>query len=224
MSSMQKLISETDIIDAVAVLSASKRKVAMADIFAFAKHYQALNNQSIKKLLNEPDHLSRLIAVSIMDFIAREKNESALRKRQVYELYVSNLHQIDTWDLVDRAAPYVVGGYLNDKPRDILYELARSDAPMARRTAIVATYYFIRQNDLFDTFTLAEILVHDPEELVQKAVGGWIREAGKRDPLMLEKFLDKYATTMPRTMLRYASKHFPSDERSHYLKLKGEKQ
>jgi 3-methyladenine DNA glycosylase AlkD len=91
---------------------------------------------------------------------------------------------------------------------------------MERRTAIVATYYFIRQNDLLDTFELAGLLAHDPDALVQKAVGGWVREAGKKDHPKLIKFLDEYAATMPRTALRYAIEHLSPEQRKHYLELK----
>jgi 3-methyladenine DNA glycosylase AlkD len=122
--------------------------------------------------------------------------------------------------LVDRAAPYVVGGYLFDKPRHILYKLARSSNIWERRTAIVSTYFFIRQGDLDDAFKIAEILVNDPEDLIQKAVGGWIREAGKKDPQKLASFLDQYAASMPRTALRYAIEHLDNEKRAHYLGLK----
>jgi len=134
---------------------------------------------------------------------------------------MNNHAYIDSWSMVDRAAPYVVGGYLWDKSREPLYELARSAQPMERRTAIVATYYFIRQHDLDDTFRISEILAHDPDDLVQKAVGGWVREAGKQDPDRLRQYLDNFAATMPRTALRYAIEHLDADERKHYLGLKG---
>ena len=121
---------------------------------------------------------------------------------------------------MDRSAPYVVGGYLADKPRKILYKLARSANPCERRTAIVSTYFFIRQNDLDDTFAIAEILVGDKEEVVQKAVGSWVREAGKRDPQRLRQFLDRHAAAMPRTILRYAIEKLGKAQREHYLGLK----
>ena len=90
---------------------------------------------------------------------------------------------------------------------------------MERRTAIVATYHFIRHGDLADTFATADLLAHDPDDLVQKAVGGWIREAGKRDLAPLRSFLDRHAATMPRTALRYATERLPEEERQHYLAL-----
>ena len=98
------------------------------------------------------------------------------------QLYVDEHDRINTWDLVDRAAPHVVGGYLHDRDRAPLYELACSSDPWRRRTSVVATWYFIRDGDLDDTFGLADLLAHDPEEVVQAAVGGFVREAGKRDP------------------------------------------
>jgi 3-methyladenine DNA glycosylase AlkD len=127
------------------------------------------------------------------------------------------LDRIDNWDLVDLAAPYVVGGYLFDKPRDVLYELARSQNPWERRTATVATGYFLRQGDVDDTFRIAEILAGDDHDLVQKATGWMLREAGKRDRRRLLKFLDRHAATLPRTLLRYTIEHLDQDQRSHYL-------
>ena len=111
-------------------------------------------------------------------------------------------------------------GYLSDKPRDPLYVLARSSDWWERRSAIVATYFFIRQDDLDDTFAIADILADDPEDLVQKAVGGWVREAGKRDPGRLIEFLDRHASTMPRTALRYAVEHLDPVTRRHYMQLR----
>lgn len=193
--------------------------VKMRDLFALAKEYTDLPLPEVERLLDRPDHAARVGAVSIMDFQARRKRTPEERRRELYELYLRRHDRIDAWDLVDRSAPYVVGGYLADKPRDVLYELARSGAEMERRTAIVATYFFIRQGDTADTFAIAEILVDDPEHLMQRAVGGWIREAGKRDPERLHAFLDAHAATMPRTALRLAVERLGADERAHYMGL-----
>jgi hypothetical protein len=194
--------------------------VRMADVFALAKTYQAMEPDELRKLLHHPGHEVRVGAVSIMDFQARAKKTSAERRRALYDLYMNNHEHIDSWSMVDRAAPYVVGGYLWDKPREPLYALARSPRPMERRTAVVATYYFIRQHDLEDTFRIAAILAHDPDELVQKAVGGWVREAGKQDLGRLRLYLDEFAATMPRSALRYAVEHLDADERSRYLGMR----
>jgi 3-methyladenine DNA glycosylase AlkD len=122
--------------------------------------------------------------------------------------------------LVDRSAPFVVGGYLNDKPRTILYKLAKSKSVWERRTAIVSTYYFIRENDLDDTFKIAGILINDTHDLVQKPVGSWVREAGKRDERKLISFLNRYASTMPRVTLRYAIEKLDKKKKEFYMKGK----
>lgn len=194
--------------------------VRMRDVFALAKGFMDMPPEQIEKLLESPIHEVRAGAVSIMDWQARSKKTPAPRRKELFELYIRRHDRINDWDLVDRSAPYVVGGYLSDKPRAILYKLARSKSPWERRTAIVATYYFIRQGDLDDTFKIAELLVHDPHDLVQKAVGGWVREAGKKDLQKLLRFLDQYAASMPRTILRYAIEHLEKEQREHYLSMK----
>jgi 3-methyladenine DNA glycosylase AlkD len=193
----------------------------MGKVFDLAKANIDLSLPEIERLLESPLHEARAGAVAIMDFQARSKKTSPDRRKALFDLYIRRHDRINDWDLVDRSAPYVVGGYLHDKPRAALYKLARSKSQWERRSSIVATYFFIRQDDLDDTFKIAEILVHDEADLVQKAVGGWVREAGKRDPRRLLAFLDKYAASMPRTMLRYAIEHLPAAKRKHYLGLKG---
>jgi hypothetical protein len=196
------------------------QNVSMGQVFALAKECMDMPPKEIEKLLESPFHKVRAGAVSIMDWQARSKKTPVARRKELFDLYIKRHDRIDDWDLVDRSAPYVVGGYLNDKPRDILYKLARSKSPWERRSAITATYFFIRQGDVDDTFKIAEILVHDPHDLVQKAVGGWVREAGKKNPQKLIDFLDNYAATMPRTMLRYAIEHLEKKQRDRYLGLK----
>lgn len=156
-------------------------------------------------------------AVSIMDFQARNKKTTESRKQELFDLYINRHDRINNWDLVDRSAPYVVGGYLFDKPRTILYKLARSKDVWQRRTAIVSTYFFIRQRDINDTFKIAEMLLGDKHDLIHKAVGSWIREAGKKDQQMLINFLDTHATKMPRVMLRYAIEKLDKKQRDFYL-------
>ena len=204
----------------LAALPADGDRVAMGRIFAVAKDFIAMEPPQIESLLDSTDHRMRVGAVSIMDFQARRRGTPESRRSELFELYLRRHDRIDTWDLVDRAAPYVVGGYLFDRPRDPLYVLARSEHWWERRTAIVATYYFIRKGDLDDTFAIADLLAHDPEPLVQKAVGGWVREAGKRDSARLLGFLDRHAPSMPRTALRYAVEHLDPDTRRQYLDLR----
>jgi 3-methyladenine DNA glycosylase AlkD len=197
--------------------------VRMSDIFDLAKKFIEMSLTEIEGLLQSEFYEARVGAVSIMDFQARDKKTPAARKKELFDLYIRRHDRIDNWDLVDRSAPYVVGGYLFDKPRDILYQLAKSGNVWERRTAMVSTYFFIRQNDLSDTFRIAELLVHDPHDLIQKAVGSWVREAGKRDKLILVEFLDTYAESMPGEMLRYAIEKLDKKEKQYYLGINKQK-
>jgi 3-methyladenine DNA glycosylase AlkD len=191
--------------------------VRMRDLFALAKEFRSMEIKEIENLLRSDFYEARMGAVSIMDFQARDKKVTDEKKRELFDLYLKRHSNIDNWDMVDRSAPYVVGGYLVDKPRNILFKLAKSKNVWERRTAIVSTYFFIRKNDLSDTFKLAEILVNDKHDLIQKAVGSWIREAGKRNKKMLTAFLDKHSATMPRTVLRYAIEKLTKKEKDFYM-------
>lgn len=190
----------------------------MSELFKLAKEFMQLPLKEIEKLLESDYYETRMGAVSIMDFQARDKKVSAAQKKNLYELYIRRHDRIDNWDLVDRSAPYVVGGYLAQQPRAILYKLAKSKNVWERRTAIVSTYFFIRQNELDDTFEIAERLVNDKHELINKAVGSWLREAGKKDELRLLHFLDNHAATMPRATLRYAIEKLGKKQKEAYLK------
>lgn len=155
-----------------------------------------------------------------MDFQSREKKTPEERKKELYELYLNRHDRLNNWDFVDRAACNVIGRYLENKPRDILYELAESDNVWERRTAIVSTHHFIKLGELDDTFKIAEILINDEHELINKAVGSWIREAGKRDENRLKNILNKYASSMPRVTLRYAIEKLDRETKKHYMDLK----
>jgi DNA alkylation repair enzyme len=194
-------------------------RVPMRDVFALAKAFPTASVDDVERLLDGPTHEHRVGAVSLMDFRARRKIDDAGRE-ELYTLYRRRHDRIDTWDLVDRAAPHVVGGWLHDRDRSPLDELAASEPWYERRTAIVATWFFIRRGDTADTFRIGATLAHDPVELVQKAVGGWVREAGKRDPAALRAFLDEHAATMPRTALRYATEQLPAGEKARYRDLR----
>ncbi|WP_366183673.1 DNA alkylation repair protein [Flavobacterium ovatum] len=195
-------------------------EIPKRELFSLAKEYQYISVLEVIKLLQDDNENHRLGAVSILDWKARNKKTSEEEKKEIYRAYIDNHKWIDNWGLVDRAAPYVVGGYLYNKDKAALYGLAKSKNPMERRTAIVSTYYFIRKNEIEDTFKIAKILVNDSDEYVQKSVGSWIREAGKRNEEKLKHFLEKHATEMPRITQRYAIEKFDKATREHYLKLK----
>lgn len=195
--------------------------VRMGQLFALAKEFVAMPPLEIEKLLQDNIHEIRAGALSIMDKQARIKKTPESRRKELYELYIRRHDRINNWDLVDVSCIYVVGGYLFEKPRDILYQLAVSDNMWERRTAIVSTAYFLKYGQVDDTFKIAEILLHDEQDLIHKAVGGWIRQAGKnKHRARLLEFLDQFAATMPRTMLRYAIEHLDDAQRKHYMGLK----
>ncbi len=194
--------------------------VRMGQVFELAKEFIEMEPGEIEKLLVSEVHEVRAGGLSIMDKQARRKKTPESRRKELFDLYMRRTDRINNWDLVDVSCPFVVGGYLFDKPRDVLYELARSDNLWERRTAIVSTYYFIRQGDLDDTFKIAEMLLDDDEDLIHKATGGWLRAAGKKDRDRLRTFLDEHAATMPRTMLRYAIEHLDKEERRQYMDMK----
>src|SRR5262245_56871792 len=130
--------------------------VRMGQIFALAKEYLEMPPAEIEKLLENPMHEMRVGAVSIMDWQARSKKTSDARRKELFDLYLRRHDRINNWDLVDRSAPYVIGSYLFERPRERLYKLARSKNIWERRTAIVSTAYFIKKSDLADTFKIAE--------------------------------------------------------------------
>lgn len=192
--------------------------VGLGQVFALANEYTGMQLEEIETLLNNPIHEVRVGAVSIMDWEARNPNLPKTRRKELFDLYLRRHDRINDWDLVDRAAPNVVGGYLFDKPRDVLYELARSENPWERRTAMASTYFFIREDELDDTFKIAEILVNDPNEMVQKAMGGFLREAGRQNAQRLLDFLNRNASSMPRVMLKRAVEHLEGELQDRYLK------
>lgn len=191
--------------------------VSIGKIFPVAKKFAAMPLTEIEQLLDDPHYEVRMGAVAIMDFQARAKKTDAATREALFDLYLRRHDRVNNWDLVDRAAPHVIGGWLADKPRDVLYELAASPDPWRRRTAIVATWFFIRAGDTDDTFRICAMLLNEPHEYVQKAIGSWLRTAGEVDRPRLIAFLDEHAEHMPRISLRMATEKLPKDERAHYM-------
>lgn len=194
--------------------------VRMGQVFALAKEFMSMELDEVEVMLESPIHEMRVGAVSIMDFQARSKKTTDVHRKELFDLYIRRHDRINTWDLVDRSAPWVVGSYLIDKPRKILYKLAKSKKMAERRTAIVSTLFFIGKGDVEDAFKLAEVMLYDKEDLIHKANGWALRFAGDKDRKQLLKFLDKYAVDMPRVTLRYATEKFEKKQREYYLKLK----
>jgi 3-methyladenine DNA glycosylase AlkD len=194
--------------------------VTFGDIFKTAENFTQMPLKEIEILLDSDFYEIRMGAVSIMDFQAKHKKTTIERKKELFELYLKRHNRLNNWDFVDRGAYNIIGEFLLDKPREILYQLAISKNIWERRTAIVSTYAFIKKGQIDDTFKIAEILLNDEEELINKAVGSWIREAGKKDKIKLTDFLNQFAPTMPRVTLRYAIEKLDKQEKDFYLKLK----
>jgi 3-methyladenine DNA glycosylase AlkD len=166
-------------------------------------------------LLQSKWHEARLLALMIL-VRKYERGDNAMRD-EIYRSYIANTHRINNWDLVDASASNIVGAHLLERDRAPLYDLAKSESLWERRIAIVATQHFIRHDDFDDTFRIAEILLDDRHDLIHKASGWMLREAGKRNQPLLERFLRKHAKRMPRTMLRYAIERFPPELRAQYV-------
>jgi len=169
----------------------------------------------IQILLSDPVHEVRMAAVLILVY-QFEKADDAGRKI-IYDFYLANATKINNWDFVDSSARQIVGCYLHDKPRDILYQLARSTSLWEQRIAIIATFHFIKQQQFDDTFNIAQILLNHQHDLIHKAVGWMLREVGNKNRAVLEEFLNRHYPIMPRTMLRYAIEKFPEPLRQQYL-------
>ena len=179
------------------------------------KKFNELRLAEVEKLLNSKIHEQRLVALFIL--VDKYKKAGDDEKKKIYNLYLKNTKNINNWDLVDLSAPNIVGAYLIDRPRGVLYKLAKSKNLWERRIATLATFTFIRNNDFKDALKIAEALLKDEHDLIHKAVGWMLREIGKRNQEVEEKFLRKYYKQMPRTMLRYAIEKFKEDKRRFYL-------
>ena len=194
--------------------------VKMGHLFALAIEFNGMPINEIEKLLENDIHEVRAGAVSIMDKESRSKKITANRTKEFYDLYMRRHDRINNWDLVDLGCLHMTGSYLFDKPKQILYKLAKSKNIWERRTAILSTCYFIRKGDTTDTFKIAELLLKDKEDLIHKATGWMLRFAGDKQPATLLKFLDDHAAVMPRTLLRAAIEKLAPDKRAYYMNLK----
>jgi len=179
----------------------------------------------LEKALASPIHEHRLAVLALLadraKLAIRPRTANSAELAEIYELYLRNTRSVNNWDLVDCSAPQIVGGHLLDKPRDPLYKLVASSNLWERRIALIATLRLIGEGQTGDTYQLAALVLADPEDLIHKASGWMLREAGKRvSAEELLAFLDQHAAAMPRTMLRYAIERLPADVRRHYLSVK----
>ena len=176
-------------------------------------HLQQSSLRTIRELMHSKIHEERLVALLML------VHKYDLREKGIVEFYVRNLKYVNNWDLVDTSAPRILGAHLSGRDTSILYDLAKSEDLWKRRVAIVSTLYFIMKNNFTDTLKIAEILLGDSHDLIHKATGWMLREVGKRDSAVLERFLDAHAARMPRTALRYAIERMPKKKRKFYLSM-----
>jgi 3-methyladenine DNA glycosylase AlkD len=179
-----------------------------------AKEFKILPFLEIKKLLKSGIHECRSVAIFIMiDQFKKVENQ-----KKIFDFCMASTKYINNWDLADMFAPRIAGAYLNNKSKNILYEFAESNNLWKKRISIVATGYFIWQNNFKDTIKISKILLSDKHDLIHKAVGWMLREVGKRDEGLLRKFIDTNIQKMSRTTLRYSIEKFPEEFRQYYLK------
>lgn len=185
------------------------------------KQFRDLPLEEIQKLLDSGVHEHRLAAVLILvDQFKRGTNNV---QQKIYKKYIKNVYvgRVNNWDIIDSSAPYIVGPWLQDKPKDILFELAIDNSVWCRRVSVLGTFMYIKQGNPELSIQLAEILLVDKHDLIHKAVGWMLREVGKNgNSEVLLKFLDANASKMPRTMLRYSIEHLSADQKQYYMTLK----
>ena len=189
--------------------------IRVPKIRKIAKKYKNLSLDDISNILQSKYHEERPFGIVLLVNLF-QKN---LFRDEIYTLYIKSSKYINNWDLIDISAPHIVGKFLIDKNRTILYKLALSTNLWERRVSIVSTFAFIRENQFQDTLKISQILINDSEDLINKAVGWMLREVGKRDLLLLETFLRENYNNIKRVTLRYAIEKFDKKKRQYYLNM-----
>jgi 3-methyladenine DNA glycosylase AlkD len=198
--------------------------VKVPDIRAVCRQFRGLPLAEIQALLDSPIHEHREAAVRLLAM--RYPKASPAEQGDMFKLYLQNVYngRVNNWDLVDVSAEHVIGAHEYNTDRKLLFKLAQSDNLWQKRVAIMSAFHYLKRGDPSTTLKLSEILLHDPHDLIQKAVGWQLRELGKRvDRQLLLDFLDKHAAVMPRTALRYAIEHLEAPAKRHYMQQKNQK-
>lgn len=193
----------------IGVTVPNQRKIAR-------KYYQVLSLNDLEKLISDPLHECRLTAIFIL-VLKYEKSKTEAEREELVNIYLNNLSSINNWDLVDSSAYKILGPYLFDKNRSLIFKLARSGDLWRERIAVITTMHFIRNYDYVDTLKLAEIMLDYEHDLIHKAVGWMLREIGNRDFNVEYSFLKAHYKKMPRTMLRYAIEKFEPELKKNFL-------
>ena len=189
--------------------------VTVPDLRKVCRECRDASLSDVLALLRSRVHEERLLALLLL--VEMFRREADAGRREIYRAYLANTKFINNWDLVDSSAPQIAGAWLFTRSRAPLRRLAKSPSVWERRIAIVATHFFIRNDDVAETFGIADLLLADRHDLIHKAAGWMLREAGKRNPKAEREYLAMRYPRMPRTMLRYAIERFPETERRRYL-------
>ena len=180
-----------------------------------AKKYTSLSFDDLQKLLSSKIHEQRLVSLLIL--ISKYKKADGQEKEKIYKFYLKNAKNINNWDLVDLSSHLILGDYLLERDKEILFKLAKSQNLWEKRIAVISTFFFIKNNCFSHSLKIAELLLADKHDLIHKSVGWMLREIGKKDQKTEEEFLNKHYKKMPRTMLRYAIERFGEEKRRYYL-------
>lgn len=186
-----------------------------------AKKYFHIDLNKLVSLLNEDIHEYRLTALLIL--VQKYQKSAEKEKNNIINIYINNTHRINNWDLVDLSSEKILGEYLVDRDRSIIYKLAESNNIWEQRIAIISTFRFIKNNDFQDTINLCKLYLSNRHDLIHKASGWMLREIGKRDETILRNFLNQYHKVMPRTMLRYSIEKLDEKSRKRYMKKNQDK-
>ncbi len=181
------------------------------------EYWKKISIDEIQVLVNDEIHEFRFTGLMIL-VEKFQKTKSEEETSEIVDFYLSNVSKINNWDLVDCSCYKILGEFLLDKDRQVLYDLAESKHLWSERIAVVSTMAFIRKGQFLDCFKLSEYFLNHPHDLMHKACGWMLREIGKRDELALEEFLEENLSKMPRTMLRYAIEKMEESKRLSYLK------
>lgn len=192
--------------------------ITVPNLRKVAKEFDTISIQELTGLIRSEIHEERLLSLLILGRKFHNKKAEEKLKKEIYDFYIKHLKYVNNWDLVDEASRTILGSYLLNKDRSVLYKLVKSKNIWERRNSIISTFVFLQNGESKDTLEISKLLLEDKEDLMHKAVGWMLREMGKRvDVKLLEDFLDTYANKMPRTMLRYAIEKFPEKKRKMYL-------
>lgn len=191
--------------------------VSVPDQRKVAQMFKDLDLNEVRTLLNSEVHEHRLTALLIL--VNKFKKAKKEERKKIVDFYLKNIRAVNNWDLVDSSATQILGSYLKDKEKDMLYKFARSEDLWEKRIAIVTTQAFIKDKDTKHTYEISKLLLNDTHDLIHKASGWMLREAGAVNEKELVDFLEVYAPKMPRTMLRYAIEKFDTDRRKQFLSI-----